>query len=443
MQSPLAIASSGMEFAALLDSDEAQDLGAPIRDICNSTPDGTPRIPYSYNCNGLDTSSSPRTLNIFDQQAMIPPENSDGFWSGDFSSDGSHHTDDGRHLYNTFGDPTANPYIGPTLEDELANRYPNDLSGAASPSSPIDEYGLHFGTHPPIDAPLSPAFLPFGDIVHLSLFANEGLSTQEYPAPTLGSSGPNQPTGSTPMQIPTSTLDHTDHIPFEAPQMSASLPYSLHSSQTPMYPDVHRARSGSYAGPTQTPYHHSVHPSAFHTASDLGFGRTFQVEFQDLANEPERLGSPSNGPTQHIIDFDFDSAGYQHAGPPPTIQPSSIPLPASPSEESSSSPSPTHSPATSTSSLTALPPSPSTSRGETFRWRLNSQESPAWRCDCKSNAKKKKRHLESCPRNPDKPKIKCPCCDQIFVGGSRKSALKKHMLNFHKDQLDRLKKHKG
>ncbi|KAG8983237.1 hypothetical protein FRB90_006209, partial [Tulasnella sp. 427] len=34
---PLAIASSGMEFAALLETEEAQDLGASIRDICNST----------------------------------------------------------------------------------------------------------------------------------------------------------------------------------------------------------------------------------------------------------------------------------------------------------------------------------------------------------------------------------------------------------------------
>ncbi|KAG8901037.1 hypothetical protein FRC01_009950 [Tulasnella sp. 417] len=34
---PLAIVSSGMEFAALLETDEAQDLGASIRDICNST----------------------------------------------------------------------------------------------------------------------------------------------------------------------------------------------------------------------------------------------------------------------------------------------------------------------------------------------------------------------------------------------------------------------
>ncbi|KAG8955591.1 hypothetical protein FRC04_007582 [Tulasnella sp. 424] len=369
---------------------------------------------------------------------MIPPDNSDAFWAGDFSSDGSRYADDGRHPYSTFSDPTANPYIGPTLDEELANNYPSDLSGVGSPSSPIDEYGLHFGTHPPIVAPPSPAFLQFEDVVNLSLFANDGPSAQDYPARTLGPSGPGQPTVSTPMQIPTSTLDHAaDHIPFG--QMSASLPDSLY---TPMYPDVHRARSGSYAGPTQTPYHHSVSPSAFHTASNFGFGRTFQqVEFQDLANGPER----PNGPTQHVIDFDLDSAGYQHAGLPPTIQPSSIPLPASPSEESSSasSPSPTHSPATSTSSLAAIPPSPSTSRGETFRWRLNSQDSPAWRCDCKSNAKKKKRHLESCPRNPNKPRMKCPCCDQFFIGGSRKSALKKHMLNFHKNQLHLLKKYKG
>ena len=34
---PLAIASSGMEFAALLETNEAEDLGQSIRDICNST----------------------------------------------------------------------------------------------------------------------------------------------------------------------------------------------------------------------------------------------------------------------------------------------------------------------------------------------------------------------------------------------------------------------
>ncbi|KAG8901771.1 hypothetical protein FRB99_005109 [Tulasnella sp. 403] len=34
---PLAIASSGMEFAALLDTKEAQDLGQSFRDVCNST----------------------------------------------------------------------------------------------------------------------------------------------------------------------------------------------------------------------------------------------------------------------------------------------------------------------------------------------------------------------------------------------------------------------
>ncbi|KAG8963172.1 hypothetical protein FRC03_003319 [Tulasnella sp. 419] len=34
---PLAIASSGMEFAAMLSSDKARDLGQAIRDVCNST----------------------------------------------------------------------------------------------------------------------------------------------------------------------------------------------------------------------------------------------------------------------------------------------------------------------------------------------------------------------------------------------------------------------
>ncbi|KAG8901266.1 RHO1 GDP-GTP exchange protein 2 [Tulasnella sp. 408] len=90
----------------------------------------------------------------------------------------------------------------------------------------------------------------------------------------------------------------------------------------------------------------------------------------------------------------------------------------------------------------ANPASPTAARTETFQWHPNSQESQGWRCDCGTSAKVRKRHLESCPRNPCKPAIKCPCCSQIFVGGSRKSALKKHVVNLYMDKLHLLKKYK-
>ncbi|KAG8893500.1 hypothetical protein FRC01_013552 [Tulasnella sp. 417] len=206
--------------------------------------------------------------------------------------------------------------------------------------------------------------------------------------------------------------------------------------------DVQRARSHSYGGPIPGPYYSSAHPSVFHSPSNTGFSGTFHVPFQDMAPGPSRLTSSPPGPVQHIIQFDLDNHPSEDTSVPGTIQSVSVPLPGSPSDDSSFMHSPTLSPASSTSSL-ANPPSPTTSRAETFRWRLNSQESQGWRCDCKTTAKKKKRHLESCPRNPNKPTIKCPCCSQIFIGGSRKSALKKHMLNFHKDKLYMLKGYKG
>lgn len=365
------------------------------------------------------------------------------FWAADFPSDAPPNASDDLHPYNTFNAAPAYPHAVPTFNDGFGSQHLSDLSGAGTPSSSLDDYELHFGAHPPVSQPPSPAPLAFDDIIDiLALVPNEATGPnlmQGSAAPASDQSAPIQAQGPAPLQI--AALPQASPTPFGGPPMSASLPYSLYRSQTPMYPDLHRARSGSYGGPIQSPYHNSVPPSAFHTMPNTGFNGTFHVEFQDLAPSSSRMASPPVGPVQHIIHFDLGNNQYQDASIPPTIHPLSIPLPASPSEDSFSS-SPTLSPATSTSSL-ANPPSPTTSRTETFRWRLNSQETQGWRCDCNTKAKKKKRHLESCPRNPRRPTIKCPCCSQIFVGGSRKSALKKHMLNFHKDKVHLLKKYKG
>ncbi|KIO23548.1 hypothetical protein M407DRAFT_214456 [Tulasnella calospora MUT 4182] len=366
------------------------------------------------------------------------------FWAGDFPSDAPPNANDDLHPSSTFNAPPAYPHARPTFIDGLGSQHLRDLSGAGTPSSFLDDYELHFGAHPPMPQPPSPAPLAFDDII--DIFA---LVPSEATGPTLipGSAAP-APHQATPIQAPRpaplqiAAFPQVSHAPFGGPPMSASLPYSLHSSRTPMYPDLHRARSGSYGGPIQSPYHNLVPPSSFHTMPNTASNGTFHVEFQDLAPDSSRMPSPPAGPVQHIIRFDLDNNQYHDSSVPPTIQPSSNPLPASPSADSSFVSSPTLSPATSTSSL-ANPPSPTTMRTETFRWRLNSQETQGWHCDCNTKAKKIKRHLESCPRNPCKPTIKCPCCSQIFAGGSRKSALKKHMLNFHKDKVHLLKKYKG
>ncbi|KAG9045783.1 hypothetical protein FS837_005645 [Tulasnella sp. UAMH 9824] len=390
------------------------------------------------------------------------------FWAGDFPSDGnarlSHRETEGvapfltiyiqtavpsslnedHHAYNAIDTSPAHLHDGPTFNSNFASQHPDLLSGVGTPASSRDDYELHFGTHPPVapalPSPPSPPPLEFDEIINiLALAPNEAsgpsLMMQGSFAPTADPSSPIPVPGPAPVQIP--TFPQANHSPFGGPSMSVSLPYRLHSSQVPMYPDVHRARSGSYAGPMQSPYHHSAHPSAFHSTPN----GTFVVPFQDLAPGPSRVTSPPSGPIQQVIHFDLDNPQHRDSPVPPTIQQSTIPIPASPSDSSFGS-SPTLSPASSTSSL-ANPPSPTATRTETFRWRLNSQESQGWRCDCNTKAKKKKRHLESCPRNPSKPTIKCPCCSQIFVGGSRKSALKKHMLNFHKDKVHLLKKYKG
>lgn len=195
----------------------------------------------------------------------------------------------------------------------------------------------------------------------------------------------------------------------------------------------------SYGGPAQSS-HPSPPPPAFNTTPNLGFNRPSHVKFQSISPGPSRSTSVPVGLGQHVIQFNFDTHGHQSAVHPPTMHPSSLPFPASPLEDSPSSSSLTLSPAMSTSSL-PNPPSSSTVQGGTFRWRVSS-DVPDWYCDCEYQTKKRKRHLESCPRNPNKPTIECPCCSQTFIGGSRTSALRKHMGRFHKEFLHLLKKNK-
>ncbi|KAG8896875.1 hypothetical protein FRC01_011582 [Tulasnella sp. 417] len=369
-------------------------------------------------------------------------------WAGDLPPTAPPNANDDPRPYNIFNAPPAHSYAGPTFNDRFASQDLSGLSGAGTPSSLRDEYELHFGAHPTIGAaapsPPSPPPLEFDEIINLLAFVpNETTGStllQGSAGPTPDRSAPIQAPRPAPIQIP--TFSQASHSSFEGPPMSASFPYSMYSRPPPMFSDVQRARSHSYGGPIPGPYASSAHPSVFHSPSNTGFSGTFHVEFQDMTPGPSRLASSRPGPAQHIIQFDLDNHPPEDTPFPGTIQSASTPLPGSPSEESSFMSSPTLSPASSTSSL-ANPPSPTTSRAETFRWRLNSQESQGWRCDCKTTAKKKKRHLESCPKNPNKPTIKCPCCSQIFIGGSRKSALKKHMLNFHKDRLYMLKGYKG
>lgn len=198
-----------------------------------------------------------------------------------------------------------------------------------------------------------------------------------------------------------------------------------------------RATFNSDGGPAQSP-HPSLFPPAFNTTSNLGFNRPSHVEFQSISPGPSMSTSVPVGPGQHVIQFNFDTHGHQSAVHPPTMHPASGPFPAASSEDSPSSSSLNLSPAMSTSSL-PNPPSSSTVRGRTFSWRVSS-DGPEWSCNCKHQPKKKKRHLESCPSNTNKPSIECPCCSQTFIGGSRESALRKHMRRFHKGFLHLLKK---
>lgn len=375
---------------------------------------------------------------------MDPHNNPDqyDFWSGDLPPNASPHPNGNQYPYNTFNAPTADTQAGPAFAGPFTHEYSN-ISRFEDPSSPLGEYAPQFRTHPLAypSAPPDHAPIAFDDIVNMfALYPNEpSSSAQDSVDPT-----PHQstPLGPTPVQIPTSR--RLSLVPFEGHSTSASAPDSMHGNFS-VYSDSadpHRATPGSYGGPSQSSSHNSLPPPAFNTTPNLGFGHPSHVESRGTSRGPSRTRSLPVGPGQHIIQFNLDNHGHLPAGHPPSIHPPSVPFPASPSEDSFSSSSPTPSPAMSTSSL-PNPPSSSTMRGGTLSWRvIDSSDVPGWSCDCESKTKKKKRHLESCPRNPNKPTIECPCCSRIFIGGSRKSALKKHMKRFHKDFLNLLKKNK-
>ncbi|KAG8910373.1 hypothetical protein FRC00_008306, partial [Tulasnella sp. 408] len=240
------------------------------------------------------------------------------FWAGDFPSDvpPSLNTED-TNLYNAFNASPAHLHGGPTPNGDFTSQHPGNISGVGTPGSSMDDYELHFGAHSPVapalPSPPSPPPLEFDEIINiLALAPNEAsgpsLMMQGSLAPTPDQASPIPVPGPAPVQVPTFPQAH--HAPFEGPPMSVSLPYRLGSSQGPMYP-------------------------AFHSTPGTAFNGTFRVPFQDLAPSPSRMASPPAGPVQHIIHFDLDNPQNQDSAVPPTIQPSSIPIPASPSDDSS------------------------------------------------------------------------------------------------------------
>ncbi|KIO15580.1 hypothetical protein M407DRAFT_34827 [Tulasnella calospora MUT 4182] len=358
----------------------------------------------------------------------------DDLWSGEFPSNASHRLHNDRYLYNAFGARATGSQASSTSGGPSYHEL-SEIPGPGNPPSSMEDYEIRFETHSL--APLSPSPVPvsleFEDIVDLlALGPSEPHLAPHSVTPTPDQFVQSQPSGSVPLQIP--TAPHFTHEPLGDHSMSASVPYIMRSDPSFLYLDHHRARSGSYSGPGQGPCQSSVSSPASRTTPHLAFNRPFHPESQRVSHRPPRVVSPSVGPAQHIHHFDANNHGHQPSVDSSTIQPSWV----SPSEDSSSSASQAVSPAMSTSSLANLPSS-STTGGEIHRWRIN-LDTPGWVCDCGTNAKKRKRHLESCPNNPNKPTIECPCCPTVFTGGSRNSALRRHMQKFHEDQMDLLKK---
>ncbi|KAG9008104.1 hypothetical protein FRB90_009071 [Tulasnella sp. 427] len=274
---------------------------------------------------------------------------------------------------------------------------------------------------------VSPAPLLLEDVVDLlALVPAEPTTAQQPTIPISDSGEPTQTIAPGAWSIPPPPPDYLENGPFAGSPVSSSLPRDMHSSGNSLYTDHHRPHPSTFAGQAQGPSSSTVHPT-----SSLMSHRTFQIEYQDMRPDPqETIPAEPPFPPQHVLRF---GPNGHTPGIPLAIQPTSIPLPSSPSDEPSSPSSPRSSvsPATSTASL-PYPPSPSDLRGTTLRWKIDQREDQGWRCECAIQPKKKKRHLESCPNNPNKPTDKCPYCSRIFRGGSRKSARSKHVSKFHK-----------
>lgn len=344
---------------------------------------------------------------------------------------------------NTSNAPSPAPHVGSTFGTSFNHDY-SSFPGLDNLSPPLS----HFGTHPQAPQWTGTNHPLFDSEAIASLFAlcpRESSSSQEPTTLTPSQPSLNQLSGSTVGSI--STAPHITYVPFQDHSTSPPFPYTMQSKISPLYSaypeDPRRPRFGSYSGPTQYSSHYLRPPPNPYAPFNVGHNHRSRTETQD--GRP-RFASLPVGPSQHVPQFNLDYQGHQSSINHLTVQPFSVPRTASLSEGSSSSSSrSTLSPATSTASLTN-PPSPSstTVQGQTFIWRLN-PEDPGFTCDCKHvhEVIKKKRHLESCPRNPHKPTIECPYCPEIYTGGSRRSTLSGHIRRAHKDKAHLLKKRKN